>query len=137
MTQIQKTPEKQKSKRDDSLDRVRASAQELHRAITDATAKCGDAMKETMESILPKAKAVTGSVKELLALESGEVKKHLAEAVSHLEAMQKHVAESLKTKGNELQASVRHAVLDAHAAVQKVSDALAAKRTAESTHAHS
>jgi hypothetical protein len=139
MTQVQKTDKARantKSKGNDSLDRVRAAAQELHGAISDAAAKRGEAMKADLQLIAPIITAVTASLDESIGAQSEAIKKHLTEAVRHLEATQKHVAESLKTAGQAFEASVRQAVVDAHAAARKISEAVAAKRTAESTHAH-
>ena len=72
-------------------------------------------------------KAVTNSAKASISAQNGA-----AEAVTELEATQKHVAEGLKTSGQAFETSVRKAVADARAAVQKVSEAIAAKRSAAS-----
>ena len=136
---VQKTDDartKPKAKGNDSLDRVRTAAQELHGALSDAAAKRGEAMKADLQSIPPKAKAVAESLKESLGAQSEAIKEHLTEAVRHLEATQKHVADSLKSTGHAFEASVRRAVVEAHASVRQISDAVAAKRTAESTHTH-
>src|SRR5712672_1369497 len=92
------------------LDRVRAAAQELHGAISDAAAKRSGAVKSDLEAVGQKAKAVTD-----------------------LEAVQKHAAEAVKNSGPAFQASIRQTLADARASVQKVSEAVAAKRSAEST----
>jgi len=140
MTHVHKATEprtnKAKTKEPDALARVRVAAQELHGALTDVAAKRGDAMKAEWEAIPKKAKAVTASVKGSLGEQSEATKKHLEEAIKFLETTEKHVAASLKTSGHELEASVRHAVADARAAVQKISEAVAAKRSAESTRTH-
>lgn len=84
MTEVQKTDKARtntKSNGNDSLDRVRAAAQELHGAISDAAAKRGEAMKADLQSIAPKVKAVTASLEESLGAQSEAIKKHLAEAV--------------------------------------------------------
>jgi len=56
-------------------------------------------------------------------------------SIKSLEATQKHAAESLKSSRNAFQTAVRKALADAHASVQSISAAVAAKRWAESTHA--
>lgn len=94
-------------------------------------------MKADLQAIPQKAKAVMASIKESLGVQSEATKKHLAEAFTFLEATEKHIAEGLKTTGRAFETSVRQAVANAHAATQKVSEAVAAKRTAESTHSHS
>jgi hypothetical protein len=58
----------------DALDHVRASAQELHGAISDATAKRGGALKADLEAVSQKAKAVTDSLKSSLGRRSPTLK---------------------------------------------------------------
>ncbi len=115
------------------LDHVRAAAQALHGAISDAAAKRGGAVKADVEAAAQKAKAVTESVKASMGVQNGVTKKYLKEAVTDLEAVQKHAAEALKDSGQAFQASIRQTLADARASVQKVSEAVAAKRAAEST----
>jgi hypothetical protein len=119
----------------DALDQLRADTQELHGKISDAAAKRGGAIKADLEAVSQKAKAVRESVKGSIGAQHEATKKHLAEAVTHLEATQKHAAEALKSSGQAFQTSVGHALADARASVQKVSEAVAAKRSAESTKA--
>ena len=117
----------------DALDHVRAAAQELHAAISDAATKRGGDIKADLEGVSQKAKAATESVKGSISGQNEAAKKYLADAVTHLEAMQKHVAESLKSSGQAFQTSVTKALADARASVQKVSEAVAATRAAVST----
>ncbi|HVP34240.1 MAG TPA: hypothetical protein VMT09_11400 [Steroidobacteraceae bacterium] len=114
------------------LDKVRAAAQELHGAISDAVVKRGGAVKADFEAVGQKAKSVTESVKTSLSAQNDATKKHLKDAVTDLEAVQKHAAEALKNSGQAFQTSIRQTLADARASVQKVSEALAAKRSAES-----
>lgn len=116
-----------------ALANVRAATQELHGAISDAAAKRGAAVKVELEAVPQKAKAVADSIRSALASQNEVSKKHLTEAVTHLEATQKHAAESLKSSGQAFQTAVRQAMTDARAAAQKVSEAVAATRSAEST----
>lgn len=116
----------------DALDHVRAAAQELHGAISDAAAKRGGATKADLEAFAQKAKAVTESVKGSIGKQQEAAKKGLTEALTHLEATQKDIAEGMKTSGEAFQTSIRHALADAHASVQKVSEAVAARRSAAS-----
>jgi len=137
MTQIHKALEHRtnpKLRDQDPLARVRTAAQELHGAISDAAARRGEEIKFDLEAIPKKARAVTTSLKASLDLQGEATEKHLTEAVKYLEATEQHVADSLKTTGHAFETSVRQAVVDAHAAVQKVSEALAAKRTARAVH---
>ncbi len=121
-----------KAKVKDALDHVREAAQELHGTISDAAAKHGGATKADLEAFAQKAKAVTESAKASLSAQQDPAKKHLAEAVTHLEETQKHAAEGLKSSGQAFQNSIKKALADARASVQKVSEAVAAKRSAQS-----
>ncbi len=114
----------------DALDHVRAATQELHGAISDAVAKRGGATKADLEVFAQKAKAVTESAKGSISTQHEAARKHLTEAVTDLEATQKHVAEGLKSSGQAFQTSVQKALADARASAQKVSEAVAAKRSA-------
>jgi hypothetical protein len=116
----------------DSLDHVRAATQELHGAISDAAAKRGGATKADLEAFAQKAKAAAESAKGSLSTQHDAAKKHVAEAVTQLEATQKHIAESLKSSGQAFQTSVQKALADARASAQKISQAVAAKRSAAS-----
>jgi hypothetical protein len=116
----------------DSLDHIRAATQELHGAISDAAAKRGGATQADLEALAQKAKAVTESAKGSINTQRDAAKKHLADGVTHLEATQKHVAESLKSSGQTFQTSVQKALADARASAQKISEAVAAKRSAAS-----
>lgn len=116
----------------DALDHVREAAQELHGVISDAAAKRGGAVKADLEAVSQKAKAATESVKASLSAQNEATKKYLAETVTHLEAVQKHAAEGLKSSGQAFQTSIKKVVADARASVQKISEAIAAKRSAES-----
>jgi len=124
--------EKIDSKIKDALDNVRASAQQLHGALSDAAAKRGGATKADLEAFANKAKAVTESAKASISAQQDVTKKHLTEAVTALEAAQKHAAEGLKSAGQSFQTSIKQAIADARASVQKVSEAVAAKRSAAS-----
>ncbi len=116
----------------DALDRVRAATQELHAAISDAAAKQGAATKADLEGFAQKAKAAAESVKASMAAQHEAAKKHLKEALTHIEATQKHIAEGLKSSGQALQTSIRQTAAEARASVEKVTEAIAAKRSAES-----
>jgi len=95
-------------------------------------AKHGEAAKADLEDLSQKAKAVKGSVKSAIGAQHEAAKKHLTEAATHLEATEKHAAEALKSSGKACQTSFRQALADARASVQKISEAVAAKRSAES-----
>lgn len=117
----------------DAVDKARAAAQELHRAISDAAAKRGGAAKADLEAVPQMARAAIGSIKGSAAAQNGVAKAHLADAVKYLEATGNDAALAVKSSGKEFQTAVRRSIADARAAVQQVSEAVAAKRTAEST----
>jgi len=117
----------------DALGHVRAGAQELHGAISDAAAKRGGAIKADIEAIPQKAKAITESIKGSLGTQNEAAKKHLTEAATYLGAVQNHAAEALKSTGQGFQNSVRKALADARASVQEISEAVAASRSVPPT----
>ena len=117
----------------DAVDQVRSATQQLHKAISDAAAKRGGAAKADLQAVPQMAKAAIDSIKGSMPAQNEVAKKRLAEAVTYLEATGKHAADGVKSSGKELQTAVRQTISDARAAAQKVSEAVAAKRTAEST----
>jgi hypothetical protein len=116
----------------DAIDNVRAATQGLHKAISDAAAKRGGAAAD-LEAVPQMAKAAIDSIKGSATVQNAATKKQLTDAVTYLEASRKHAAEGVKSTGKEFQTAVRQTIADARAAVQKVSEAVAAKRTAEAT----
>lgn len=114
------------------LAQIRAAAQQLHGAISDAAAKRGNAIKADLEAVGQKAKSLAESAKASIAAQNEATQKRLKEAVADLEAVQKHASEAMKNSGEAFQASIRQTLIDARASVQKVTEALAAKRSAES-----
>lgn len=121
-----------KAKVKEALDHVRAAAQELHGAISDAAAKQGGATKADLETFAQKAKSVAQSLKSTISVQQGAAKKALTEAASELETSQKKAAEGMKTSGEAFESSIKQAVSGARASVQKISEAVAAARSAES-----
>jgi len=117
----------------DAVDKARAAAQELHRAISDAAAKRGGAAKADLAAVPQMAKAAIESIKGSVGVQNEAAKTHLADAVKYLEATGNDAAQGVKSSGKEFQTAVRQTIADARAAVQKVSEAVATTRTAEST----
>ena len=115
----------------DALDNVRAAAQQLHAAIGDAAAKRNEATKADFQAIPLKTKAVMDSIKGSIGAQNEVAKKHLSEALTHLEATKEHADQSLKNTGQAFQTSVTQTLADARAAVEKVTEAVAAKRSAQ------
>ena len=116
----------------DAVDQVRSATQQLHKAISDAAAKRGGAAKADLQAVPQMAKAAVDSIKGSMATQNEAAKMRLAEAVTYLEATRKHAADGVKSSGKEFQTAVRQTITDARAAAQKVSEAVAAKRTVES-----
>jgi hypothetical protein len=117
----------------DALDHARAAAQELHGALSDAAAKRGGAIKADLEAIPLKARAIADSLKASLDAQNAATKKSLREAVTYLEATATHAADALKSSGHAAETSVQQAIADARASAQKISEGVAAKRSASST----
>jgi len=114
----------------DAIDQVRSATQQLHKAISDAAAKRGGAAKADLQAVPQMAKAAVDSIKGSMATQNETAKKRLSEARTYLEAAGKHAADGVKSSGKEFQTAVRQTIADARAAAQKVSEAVAAKRTA-------
>ena len=114
------------------LDGIRAAAQELHGKISDAAAKSSGAVKADLEAAGQKAKSVTASIKASVSAQNQAAQTDLKAAVAYLEEVQKHASEGLKNTGPAFQAAVRQTLADARASVQKVSEAVAATRSANS-----
>jgi hypothetical protein len=53
--------------------------------------------------------------------------------VTYLEATATHAAEALKSSGHAAETSIQQAIADARASTQKISEGVAAKRSASST----
>jgi hypothetical protein len=114
----------------DALEQARAAAQELHRALSDAAARQTGAVKADLEAIPQEARALAASLRKSLDENGQAARKHLVGAVTHLESLEKHVTGCMKSSGQAFHTSVRQAVADARASVQKVSEALAEQRAA-------
>ena len=117
----------------DAVDKARAAAQDLHRAISDAAAKRGGAAQADLAAVPQMAKAAIESIKGSVAAQNAVTKTQLADAVKYLQATANDATQAAKTSGKEFQTAVRQTLADARAAAQKVSEAVAAKRTAEAT----
>ena len=113
-----------------ALDDVRKAAQELHKSLSDAAARRGGAVKADIEAVPQMAQAAITSLKGSIGVQNATAKKQVAEAITHLEATQKHAAEGLKSSGHKFRTSVKQILTNAHASVQKVSEAVAAARSA-------
>jgi len=116
----------------DAVDQVRSATQQLHKAISDAAAKRGGAVRADLQAVPQMAKAAVDSIRGSLAAQNEAARKHLAEAVTYLEATGKHAADGVRRSGKEFQTAVRQTIADARGAAQKVSEAVAANRTAGS-----
>jgi len=118
----------------DALDHARTAAQELHGALSDAVAEHGRAVEVDLEALPLKAEAIAKSIGTSLDAQAAATKQTVGEAVAYLEATAVHTTQALKRSGHAAEQSIREAIGDARAAVQKISEAVAAKRSAASTH---
>ena len=116
----------------DAIDNLRSAAQDLHRQITDAAARKSGATKADLAALTEKAKSLAKSVKASIDTQQGNVAKHLTDAITHLEATQANLSDSLKATGAGFDASVKKVLVEARASVQKLSEAVAEKRAANS-----
>ncbi len=128
-TSHRETPRPHSADHDDSFDRIRAAAQELHGAISDAAAKHGQTVKHHLEAIPHRAAKLAASVKALVGVRTELTQKHLNELAKHLEATERHVAESLKHDGQAFHSSLRQALVDSRSAVTKITDIVADRRS--------
>ena len=119
----------------DALDNARVAAQDLHRALSDAAGKSGGAVRADLEAVPPKVKAIAASIAASLDAQNAAAKTSLGEAATYLEATGAHIADALNSSGHAALTSIQHAVADARASVQKISEAVAEKRSpASATH---
>jgi exonuclease VII small subunit len=116
----------------DAIDNLRSAAQDLHKQISDAAAKRSGATKAEITALTEKAKNMVQSAKASIDTQKGNVAKHLTDAVSHLEATQANLSDSLKATGTSLDTSFKKGLAEARASVQKLSEAVAEKRAANS-----
>ncbi len=118
----------------DALDHARAAAQEFHQAISGVVAKRPDAKKAEIEGVLQKAKMAAESIRSAMRAQHGaaqeQIKQHLTKAADRLDASEKHAAESLKSSGEAFHAAFGKALADARASLQNISEAVAARRSA-------
>jgi gas vesicle protein len=117
----------------DAIDNLRSAAQDLHKQITDAAAKKSGATKADLTALTEKAKSLVQSAKASINTQQGNVAKHLTDAVKHLEATQANLSDSLKATGTAVDTSVKKVLAEARASAQKLSEAVADKRAANST----
>jgi hypothetical protein len=114
----------------DAIDHLRSSTQELHKAISDDGAKRSGATKADIAALTEKAKTVAQSAKASINAERGKVAKQLTDAVSHLEVTQAGLSPSAKATGTAFDAAVKKVLAEARASAQKISEAVAEKRSA-------
>jgi hypothetical protein len=117
----------------DALDHARAAAQELHGALTDPAAKRGAAINADLEAIAVLARSLAESMRYLLGAETAATRRFLSEALAYLEATETHAADALTNTGHAAESSIHRAISEARACVQKISEAVAEKRSAAST----
>ena len=117
----------------DALDHGRAAAQELHGALSDAVGIGSKAMKSDLEALAHKATAIADSIGSSLEAQADATKTGIGEAVAYLQGAAQHTAQAVKSSGHDAERSIRQAIGDARAALQKISEAVAEKRSAAPT----
>lgn len=116
----------------DAIDNLRSAAQDLHKSISDAAAKRSGATKAEIAALAEKGKGVAQAAKASINTQQGNAAKHLTDAVSHLEATQAYLSDSLKATGAAFDTSIKKVLMEARASAQKISEAVAEKRSATS-----
>jgi hypothetical protein len=119
----------------DALDHARAAAQDLHAALTDAVARRGGAVRADFEALPLKARAIAEQVGHSLEIENIIARHALGEALTLLDATHNDIAGALKTSGQATEALIRQAIADARKSVDKISEAVAARRAHTAPHA--
>jgi hypothetical protein len=112
----------------DAIEQLRTAAQDLHKVVSDAAAKRGKDIKAAFHAVPEQTQALIKSVQKTVERESGPTKKHLAQAVAHLEALQKETSAILESAAKDLRASTQQALAGARSTVQQLSEAVAGKR---------
>jgi hypothetical protein len=112
----------------DALDHARVAAQELHAALTDAAAQHGAVVKDDLAALPAKTRAIADSLGHSLEIQNVFARQAIGEAVTYLDATQTHIAAALKSSGLVAEGLIRSAILDARDSVQKISEAVAARR---------
>lgn len=125
--------EPQASMRDD-LDHVRKATQDLHQAIAGVLAKRAAATRADAEELVRQAKESAELAKSAIRSHydaaEPQIRQHLEEAVETLDAAQKQAWESAQRSGEEFRDFLTKALAEARASAQKISEAIAAKRSA-------
>jgi hypothetical protein len=116
----------------DAIDNMRSAAQDLHKQIIDAAAKKSGATKADIAALTEKAKSLAKSVRASIDTQQGNVAEHLNDAIKHLEATQANLSDSLKATGAGFDTSVKKVLAEARASVQRLSEAVAERRAANS-----
>ena len=117
----------------EAFDHVRTATQELHRMLSGTLANHANTTKAEVENVIKKAKDAAELAKSAMNVRhdaaQAAIKQHLTQTLEKLDSAQKHASESLKSKGEALQASLSKALADVRAAVQSTTEAIAARRS--------
>lgn len=118
----------------DGLDQARSAAQSLHAALTDAAARPGGPVKRDFEAMPTKARAIAVQVGQSLDVQNAIARQALDEALRFLDATHKSTAEALMSSGQATEHFIRQAISHARRAVDKISEAVAARRAHNAPH---
>ncbi len=112
---------------------IRIAAQDLHSAISDAATQRGQVIKDRLQAIAPTVSPLIASIKTVIGAQTEIAKKHLAEAIEKFEGAEAQIAVTLKTTGQAFHIALQQALADSRSAVQKISEVVAATRSARAT----
>ena len=118
----------------DSLDNVRTATQQLHKSISSALARRSQATSADIEALAKKAKEsaelARSTMSDRFEAAHEQIKQHLKDAATKLDAAERRASESVKKSGNDLRESLMGALAEARASAKDISEAVAAKRSA-------
>jgi fructose-specific phosphotransferase system component IIB len=113
----------------DALDRARVSAQELHRALTDAAARHGGALKADLDALPGQARTLEHTVRHSLEAQNAITRHYIDQAATYLHATHMRIDEALKSSGAAAEGLIQSAISDARESLQNISEAIAARRS--------
>lgn len=116
-----------------SLDSIRATAQGLHSAISDAAVEHGAARMDRLLAAAPSPALIIAALRPVIGEQPETAKTQLTEVIALLEGAEAQIDTCLKSTGQAFHTAVRQALADSRSAVQKISEVVAAARSARAT----
>jgi len=112
-----------------ALDQMRIAAQDLHKALSDAAARHGEVLRADLEALPAQAKALEHTVRHSLDAQDVLTKDYIEKAAAYLHSTHTRIDEALKASGEAASGLIQSATFDARESLQKISEAIAAKRS--------